>query len=158
MRLCSSVAAAVFITLCAVAFATPASAVEVCTFSVVSGVGFGTYDVFNALPTTANGSITYQCAGLPVAGKVVTLLLSRGAAPTYTPRFMVNGAQHLQYNLYLDAAFSKIWGNGTGTTSIYSATTLNGVPTLVTIFGRITAGQDLTAGIYKDTITVTMNW
>jgi spore coat protein U-like protein len=129
-----------------------------CVFNVVSGVSFGNYDVFNAAPTLANGTIVYQCSNFVPAGQVVKINLSRGSAPTFNPRFMKNGAQHLLYNLYLDAGFTKIWGNNTGGSFQYSQNTLNGVATTVTIFGRITAGQDLTAGAYSDTITVTMNW
>jgi spore coat protein U-like protein len=132
--------------------------VPTCVFNVVSGVSFGVYDVFNAAPTLANGMIVYQCSNFVPAGQVVKINLSRGNAPTYNPRFMKNGLQHLQYNLYLDAGFTKIWGNNTGGSFQYSQNTLNGVATTVTIFGRITAGQDLTAGAYSDTITVTMNW
>jgi spore coat protein U-like protein len=157
--ICRSGVALAMLALVATVCALPARAApDVCKFTVVSGVGFGSYDVFNASPTVATGTIRYECSNFPAGGEVVTLQFSRGNAATYSPRIMLNGAQQMQYNLYLDAAYTKIWGDGTGGTSFYSQNTLNGVGTSVTIFGRIPAGQDLTVGPYTDTITVTMNW
>jgi spore coat protein U-like protein len=128
-----------------------------CKFTIVSGVSFGAYDVFNAAATVANGTIRYECANFPAGGQVVSIAFSRGNAATFSPRIMLNGLQQLQYNLYLDAGFTNIWGDGTGGTSIYSVNT-SGAGTSLTIFGRVPAGQDLTAGSYMDTITATMNW
>jgi len=131
---------------------------DYCTFAVVSGISFGNYNVLSALPTQSNGTISYSCALFPPAGEVVNIQLSTGSAPTFNPRYMVNGAQHLNYNVYLDAGLTKIWGNGTGGSSQYGAVTLNGVLTTLTVYGNIPAGQDVGAGAYTDTLTVTMLW
>jgi spore coat protein U-like protein len=71
---------------------------------------------------------------------------------------MHNGANHLNYNLYLDAGLSLIWGDGTGGTSIYSATAVNAVPVTVTVFGSIPASQDAHTGAYTDSVKATINF
>lgn len=130
-----------------------------CTFTAVSGVNFGNYDVLNALPSLSNGSLTYNCTNFPAGGETVTIFLSKGNSATYSPRHMLNGLQNLTYNLYLDAGLTKIWGNGAGGSLIYGPVlTLNNTPATVTIFGRIPAAQDVGAGAYSDTITATINW
>ena len=131
---------------------------DFCVFNVITGVAFGNYDVLNPAQTTMNGTISYSCFKFPAAGETVFITLSRGNAPTYSPRYMLSGAVHLNYNLYLDAGLTKIWGNGTGGSSQFSKRTLNGVVVPVTIYGAIPAGQDVTPGAYNDTITVTINW
>jgi spore coat protein U-like protein len=91
------------------------------------------------------------------AAKLVTVDLGRGNAPTFTPRLMRNGASQFSYNLFLDAARTTIWGDGTGGTLRYGATNPPNVIDL-TIYGRIPALQDLPLGSYTDTIVVTVNF
>ncbi len=134
------------------------AAPDKCKFSVVSGVSFGNYNVLSAFATTANGTISYSCEGLPAAGGLVNISLSQGNSPTFAPRYMLNGVQQLTYNLYLDAGLNTIWGDGTGGTSDYGASTLNDVLTTLTVYGQIPAGQDVGAGSYSDNITATMTW
>ena len=58
----------------------------------------------------------------------------------FSPRTLTKAAEALQYNLYQDASRSLIWGDGTGGTSIYSATvTVLQISTIitVTVYGRI---------------------
>jgi len=71
---------------------------------------------------------------------------------------MRRGVNRLNYNLFLDAGLTQIWGDGTGGTSTYSATAVNGVRVAVTVFGSILAGQDVTVGRYRDTIRATINF
>ena len=92
-----------------------ARAAVACSFTAVSGVNFGAYNVFNAAPTLSNGSLTYDCTGVGAAGAPVGISLNRGThSPIFPNRNMANGAQLLGYNLYLDAALTIIFGNGSG--------------------------------------------
>lgn len=136
----------------------PARAVVSCVFSTTP-VAFGNYNVFTVAPRLLNGSVSYTCSGYPTGSGTVTITLSKGDASSYNPRFMLNGANQLDYNLYLDAGLTTIWGDGTGGTSIYGpATATNATKVTVTIFGRLPAGQDVPKGAYKDTITATLNF
>jgi spore coat protein U-like protein len=128
-----------------------------CTFSSVTGVNFGSYDVFSATPRTATGTITFSCRQ---TGGVVfmTMDLSTGSSGTFANRTLRSGGNVLNYNLYSTAANTQVWGNGTGTTYHYSVDPKNRNAISVTVYGTIPAGQDVGVGSYTDTITVTMNF
>ena len=127
-----------------------------CSFTSVSGVSFGSYDVFSGSPTDSTGQIVYNCNG---GSHAVTIDLSKGNSGNYAQRYMLRSAEQLNYNLYLDAARTQIWGDATGGTSHYGPTDPpNATDVTVTIYGRIPAGADVSAGSYSDTITVTINY
>ncbi len=141
------------------ASALPVRAAVHCTFTVATGVAFGAYDVLSSSSNAANGNLAFQCVGLGTDTDSVTVTLNQGNAPTYTPRYMLNGLVELNYNLYLDPATTIIWGDGTGGSSIYGPTTVtNGQTVTLTIYGLIPAGQDVPAGTYGDSITATINY
>lgn len=125
-----------------------------CTIST-TGVSYGTYDVFSSSAVDSTGTVTYNC--LLVTSVQITM--SKGSAPTFSPRQMPNGAEVLTYNLYLDASRTTIWGDGTGGTSVYSQTLPPlGTNVNVTVYGRVPAGQDVSAGTYSDNVTATINF
>lgn len=144
---------------CVVGCLGPSRAAVSCTISATA-VAFGNYDVYAATPTNSNGSVTYHCLGYPSppGSGPVTIFLNKGSSATFTPRFMHNGANHLNYNLYLDAGLTQIWGDGTGGTTFYSATAINDSRVTVTVFGSIPAAQDAHVGAYTDTIKATINF
>jgi len=135
----------------------PAQAIS-CTWRATAPVAFGAYDVFSGTPDDANGSVTYRCTA--VGGAAATIDLSAGSSGTYSPRRMTRaGVETLDYNLYLDATRTQIWGNATGGTFRYGPTVPpNNTNVLVNIYGRIPAGQDKSAGTYSDTIVATINF
>lgn len=137
-----------------------ADAAAVCSFTSVSGVTFPNYDVFSAVPATANGLLVVTCNGSLTGSTTIRIVLSKGNSATYTPRFMNDVGQHLNYNLYLDPGLTTIWGNGTGGTSIFGPTpAANGVHVNATIYGRVPAGQDVKPlPAYLDKITATVEF
>lgn len=127
-----------------------------CSFNTVTGVSFGNYDVFAAAPTPSAGNLAYTCTG----GATVTITLSKGSAPSVSPRWLLGplGA-HLEYNLFLDAGDATIWGDGTGVTGLYGPSSpADNTTVMVPIFGSIPAGQDVPVGAYTDTITATITF
>jgi spore coat protein U-like protein len=127
-----------------------------CSFSSVTGVSFGSYDVFDPSPADGAGNIAYECTG----GATVTISLSQGNAASFLPRLMLrSGGASLSYNLYLDAGHAAVWGDGTGATAVYGPISPpdNSI-IMVPIFGRLPAGQDAQVGVYDDTITATINF
>jgi len=126
-----------------------------CTISAV-GVSFGTYNVFSASPLDSTGSVSYTCLSIKASDRI-TIDLSRGSAPTFLPRRLLKSAELLTYNLYTDAARSTVWGDATSGTSHYGPIKPS-VTDTITIFGRIPAGQDATAGNYTDTVIATINF
>jgi spore coat protein U-like protein len=141
-----------------------ALAVATCNIST-TGPAFGTYDPSSATATTANGSVTATCTWISGGNTTVNLVViyGPGNAGTYPNRFMLSGAQQLNYNIYFESSFTTIRGNGTAGTQTGQATlsVSSGNPTVTatgTLFGRIPAGQNAAPGSYSDTIVVTMNY
>ena len=127
-----------------------------CTISTV-GVAFGSYNVFSPSALNSTGSVTYRCTWFILSGQI-TIDLSHGNG-TYATRQMRRGIEPLGYNLYLNAAATQIWGNGTGGSQRYGPTpTPNGQNVTVNIFGHLPPGQDVTVGNFSDTIVATINF
>jgi spore coat protein U-like protein len=143
---------AIIVLLCAAC----ADAAPSCSISA-TGVSFSTYDVFSAVANDSTGSVTFNCTG---SAHNIVITLSKGSNSTFNPRTMTGPASEtLNYNLYSDAARTAIWGDGTvGTTTYANANPPNGAPVVVTIYGRIPAGQDVRTGSYSDTVTAIINF
>ncbi len=126
-----------------------------CTISV-SSIAFGNYNVFTATDDDSTGTITYRCNATAFN---ISISLSDGSSSTFSPRTLRNGTEVLQYNLYRNAARTTIWGDGTGGTSVYtSANPANNTNINVTIYARIPAQQDVSAGSYTDTVSAVINF
>ena len=124
-----------------------------CSISTTS-VPFGPYDAYGTFVDTT-GTVHIAC----FFATNVTVDLNNGNANNFGPRFMLNaGGDHLNYNLYLDAARATIWGDNTGGSSHASVGTVFFRNVDLTIYGRIPGGQDVIAGSYNDLITATINF
>jgi spore coat protein U-like protein len=134
--------------------AAPARAVN-CAITDVTGVAFGAYSPFAGTDVVSMGSVTYVCSLFGIFDKV-TINLSKGSSGSYFPRTLLTGSHPLQYNLYLDAARTQVWGDNTGGTFQYGPTVLNLLPITVPIYGKIPGGQNAWQGAYQDSVTVTM--
>ncbi len=140
----------------AVLMAVPRQAIGQCVFDTTIGVSFGAYRSFDPTPNDSTGSITYTCTN---QGSLITIDLSKGSAPTYVPRQMQKGADTLNYNLYLDAARTSIWGDGSGGSLLYGPLVPpSGTAVTVTVYGRVFERQNIRIGSYTDTITITINF
>jgi len=131
-----------------------------CTVSATP-VSFGSYNVFNASPLDATGTITVHCTGLVGLLVSYNIKLSTGLSGSYAPRQMANGANRLNYNLYTDATRLTVWGNGSAGTSFVSNSillVLLGVTVNHTIYGRVPALQNVAVGSYSDNMTVTLTF
>lgn len=131
-----------------------------CSFTEVVPVAFGAYSPFSGASGVATGWVVYQCS-LFNALDLVTVDLSFGSSGKYLPwRVMLSdvGNHPLQYNLYTDAALTKVFGDGTGGTFHTGPLALPVIPTKVFIYGFIPASQNAWTGNYSDLITVTMNF
>ncbi len=130
-----------------------------CTASA-SGVAFGTYDPFSATPTNSSGSVTVDCTLSIALSGSFDIALSTGSSGTYNARTMTNGGANLSYNLYTSAAQTQVWGDGTGSSATVNQTfsALLTVSKTVQVYGEIPAGQNVPAGVYADTIMVTVTY
>lgn len=117
-----------------------------------TGVVFGPYNVLVSQPTDSTGSISVDCT----ASQNVSVTLSQGLSGSYAARTMRKGADALAYNLFLDAAYNTIWGNGAGSTGQADVRVNKNKTLVLTVYGRIPAQQNAAVGSYSDSITVTV--
>jgi len=158
----SLVRAAAFVLL---ALAAPAArAVTSCSVAA-SGVNFGIYNPLAGSPTNSTGSVTVTCTLLSGGATTVNLTaaLSAGSSGNFTTRTMLAGVNKLKYNLYWSTAYAQVWGDGTGGSfyGVASIALTPGNPTQAvsgTMYGQISAGQDVGPGAYLDTIVVTVSY
>lgn len=79
-----------------------------------------------------------------------------------SPRKMSNGGTQLSYQLYSNSGRTTIWGDGSAGTSTvtdgYLISVLVPVVRNYSVYGRITAKQNVTAGSYLDAVTVLMTY
>lgn len=125
-------------------------------------VAFGIVDPLATTAATATGTVVATCTN----GSAYTIDLSAGAG-TYAQRTMSNGSSTLDYNLYNDATYTSVLGDGTGSTVLISASapdlgtagTGNGGAQTYTVYGQLPLPQaTATTGSYTDTINVTLNY
>jgi spore coat protein U-like protein len=154
--------------LAALALAAPAHAqtvngIQSCVVSA-QPVVFGTVTENAAVNTV--GSIVLICQG---GGneKAFTVALSQGVSNSFLPRHMHNlnlSGRQLDYNLYLNAAHTQVWGNGQGSTQLFLGTLdFNGfrsqeATATLPVFARVPAQRGLTQGVYADQIIVTVSF
>lgn len=141
-----------------------AAATWTCSVSA-TGPNFGVYNPFATTPDEENGTVNATCTLLSGGAATVTITdsFSTGSSGTYTNRTLLSGTNALNYNMYYDAGYTEIRGNGSGGSQTGGAT-LNltaGNPTQSvsgTIYGKINAGQNVAPGTYTDTIVVTITF
>jgi spore coat protein U-like protein len=128
-----------------------------CTVSATA-LAFGTYTPLQPSALTSSGTISVSCI---VANGLnpVTITLNTGSSGSFGTRTMTSGPNALNYNLYLDAAHSQIWGDGTGGSMRDNDSVNPGHPNIsATVYGQIPGLQDPAAGSYTDLITVSVNY
>jgi spore coat protein U-like protein len=145
---------AVFIAWLAIATSAFAAQPSGCTLGGAA-IAFGSYDPTGVTPLDTLGSLVYRCSQ---KDHNIMITLSQGSGTSFATRRMVQGSDQLFYNLYLDAARTVIWGDGTGGTQAFIVRNPQGnnQDLTVPIFGRIPPVQNVGVGSYTDTITVTL--
>ena len=131
--------------------AAPASAAS-CSVSPQQ-LSLGRYDPFASAPQDAVTSIAISC---DVETSVV-IAIGPGNGD-YGARTMTGGAQALLYNLYVDPAHSRVWGDGTNGSSTVSSTAV-ATSTAIPVYARAPARQtQLKPGSYSDILWVSITY
>ena len=125
-----------------------------CQFMSVPALNFGFYDPADGTDTLTSDTFTVKCNG----NIDETITASTGAnSGDYNNRLMRGGEGNdtLRYQIYIDAARTIIWGDGTGNSSpiVFHE---NGAFNDVTIYASMPAGQSAGNGAYSDTVTITI--
>lgn len=125
-----------------------------CSVTVGSAIGFGAYDPFSPAPLDSTGTVVLEAC----APGQVTISIGTGQSGSYALRAMRGpGTEVLEYNLFLDASRTRVWGDGTAGTSRWPSPSSDRGRQL-TVYARVFPGQDVPAGAYADTITVTIDY
>jgi len=120
-----------------------------------SAVAFGAYDpvVTNATtPLDSNGAVIVTCT----KGAGTRIDLGLGSNASGSTRRMAGGAEFLTYEIYTDSPGGTVWGSGATGRSITAAPSK--APRSFTVYGRVPAGQDVSATTYNDTVVATINF
>jgi spore coat protein U-like protein len=121
-----------------------------------SAVAFGSYDPVVANATTdldASGSVVVTCT----KGAGTRIDLGLGGNASGSTRRMAGGGDFLTYELYQDSTRSTVWGSGAGSGMTIAVAPSKAARTF-TVYGRIPAGQDVSAASYNDSVVATINF
>ena len=131
-----------------------ATVTDNCSISTAD-LAFGAYDpiVTNASsPKDSTGTVSITCT----TGAVTNVGLDTGANASGGTRRMKAGSSYITYEIYQDVGRTTVWGTGANKNDTGTAPNFN--PRSFTAYGRITAGQDVPAGSYTDTVVATVNF
>lgn len=148
-------------TCAALLLAAPAvHAAQRCTIEAPS-LSFGEYEPGTGEPLDTVGAVSVRCTGSPASS--IRITLSGGASGQPAARELRAGLEALAYNLYLDAARTRIWGDGTAGTEwvvVAPPATQGSRPREadVSVHGRIFPGQDPAPGGYSDALVLTVEF
>lgn len=135
--------------------AVSATVANVCIISTTP-VAFGSYDpiVTNATnPLDVSGSVIVTCT----KGAGTRIDLDLGAHASGSTRRMAGGSDFLSYELYQDNSRSTVWGAGASAgQAIAAAPSIS--PRTFFVYGRVAAGQNVSAASYTDTVVATINF
>lgn len=123
-------------------------------------VAFGSYSPIESSPRDSTGLISISCtAELPVESVSYTVSIS-ASSTGFDPRGMSDGGNVLNYNLYLDAQRTTIWGDGTAGTATVSGSLTPPVASAAThvVYGRVPQGQAVSPGSYADMLVVSLDF
>lgn len=116
---------------------------------------FGTYLPGAGSPLDVTGSVDLSCSGRPGTFLVT---MGTGSSGSFASRTMISGAFAMLYNLFRDSGRTLVWGDGTGG-SVVSGGVKSGLGRedfSLPVYGRVPPAQSVGAGLYQDSILVTV--
>jgi spore coat protein U-like protein len=136
-----------------------------CSFTI-SPLAFGNIDLTANTPFTSSATYLASCSGNGNATvrTCPNIDAGSGGSTSGSPRFLLNGATQLNFNLYQDGAHTSVWGSNLWAfAGSYASPTIDVVlnssgngSASQTIYGQIWAGQQtLAAGTYSSAFSGT---
>jgi spore coat protein U-like protein len=134
----------------------------ICRVTSNSGLAFGEYDTLSPTPRDSQAIVGVAC-DRNAGPQYVTIALGVGPG-TYgssvnARKMRSASGELLEYGLYRDAARSSVWGFSTG---VDTGSQLLDVPNKGTqsatfvLYARIPPLQDVSAGLYSDSVQITL--
>ncbi|MGX5844360.1 Csu type fimbrial protein [Mesorhizobium sp. ArgA1] len=125
-----------------------------CKVQTATDLDFGTKGVIDA-NVDQTSTISVQCTNSTPYN--VGLGVGAGAGATTAVRKMTGPASAVvNYTLYRDAARTQLWGITVGTDTV--AGTGNGAAQPLTVYGRVPPQTTPGAGVYSDTVQITVTY
>ncbi len=121
-----------------------------CRVTEVSPVGFGAYDPTSATPVDTTGEFAVQCD----VETPVRISLGRGLSGRQIPRELRYRGRALAYNLFLNAARTAVWGDGSGGTQVFQGVVPRRGELRIPIYARLAPRQQVPPGVYRDRISI----
>jgi spore coat protein U-like protein len=118
----------------------------------VGTLAFGNYDPTAAGNLDVNGTFLLTCT--PGAGG--TIALDTGANASGSTRRMAFSSAFLAYELYKEAGRTNVWGSSGLATQSFTSSSL--LPQTFTVYGRVAPAQAVAAGLYLDTVGITVTF
>ncbi|MBK6006615.1 spore coat protein U domain-containing protein [Ramlibacter ginsenosidimutans] len=143
-----------------------ASTAGACSVSATS-MAFGPYEPLTfagklaSADRTADATVSVVCTAISSGGSYTITLGPSSQGNSIIPRYLTHdaGGPGMAFNVYLDGAYSMVWGDGF-TGAVISGTIPGGDSTSShTVFGKVPAGQgSLQAGSYSGSLTMTVTY
>ena len=121
-----------------------------------TAVAFPNYDPVVTHASTnldSTGSVVVTCT----KGAGTRIDLGLGGNASGSTRRMAGGGDFLTYELYQESGRTIVWGSGT-TNGMVIAVAPSKAARTFTVYGRVPAGQDVSAASYSDTVVATINF
>lgn len=132
--------------------AVTATVADTCAITATTALAFATIDGGSVTDETVNGVLTVVCTSAKTG---VTVDMAGGNNASGGQRRMSDGGTaFLPYNIHSDSGHaSEVAIDG----EIYNGNVSAAVPLLISVYGQIPSGS-YTAGVYTDTILVTLTY
>ena len=120
-----------------------------------TNVAFGTITPAATGTASATGTITSRCSNN--VGYTLSINAGSGTIAARTMTGATNGnTDKLAYNLYQDAGYATLWGDGTTGSKV--SLTGSGVTQTSTVYGTLSLNQYIKPDTYADNLTVTLSY
>jgi spore coat protein U-like protein len=149
----------------AVAFAAAPARAQSCNVSI-SNLDFGNINVTANTPFTVSATYSVSCTGNAntTVRTCPNIDTGSGGSNSGSPRFLLNGATQLNFNLYQDGSYTSVWGSNlwafagsypSPTVDVALGSGGTGSASL-TVYGQVWSGQQtLPAGTYTSSFSGT---
>ena len=117
----------------------------------VNHLSFSGYDVFQPQHNDSVGQLQVYCD----EAQPYTVKLSTGQG-SYARRELGSARYRLGYNVYTQANYATVWGDGSANSTVHSGNHIG--QQRYYIYGRIFARQNVGIGSYQDTLIVTLEY
>jgi spore coat protein U-like protein len=119
-------------------------------------IAFGMYNPLRHADLPSVAMLHYRCVG---SVRRLEIGLTPGTSGSLRTRTMRRGKEVLKYNLYLDAAGSQVWGDGTGGSQMYIVNSpASGNYVNIPVYGRVFGNQNDAAGGYHDDVSIIVRY